>query len=143
MSDIDSRCYGQEPAASQLRQFRYEIERLQGACQSYEQQANRDALELERLHNKLNQDSQNFQIECHKAEIELLRRDLAEAESFRIEFRNLATAHFVRIGELERELAEARGLLRTSHTDGLHWKTWRQWRERKSALLAEPQEGER
>jgi len=39
-------------------------------------------------------------------------------------------------------LAEARELLATSHTDGLHWKTWRQWRERKSALLAE-KEGER
>ena len=30
-----------------------EIERLQGACQSYEQQANRDAVELERLRREL------------------------------------------------------------------------------------------
>jgi hypothetical protein len=35
--------------------------------------------EIERLRNKLNQDSQNFQIECQKAEIELLRRELANA----------------------------------------------------------------
>ena len=34
----------------------------------------------------------------------------------------------------ERECERLRELLRTSHTDGLHWKTWRQWKEARELL---------
>ena len=39
---------------------------------------------------------------------------------------------------LAAEVATLRELLRTSHTDGLHWKTWRQWKAARDAALAAP-----
>jgi hypothetical protein len=77
---------------------------------------------------------------CKDDEIDRLRRELAEAQDKIAELRQALAEEMS--DEINVKLAEARELLRTSHTDGLHWKTWRQWRERKSALLAE-KEGER
>lgn len=45
------------------------------------------------------------------AEARTLYCELAEANHWRIEFRDLAGRHFERIGELERELAEARACI--------------------------------
>ena len=56
------------------------------------------------------------------SEIERLRRDF----DIEIEVNSV----------LRRELDEARELLATSHTDGLHWNMWRAWKARRDAFLA-------
>jgi hypothetical protein len=76
---------------------------------------------------------------CLACERDLLRRELAEAQATASARGALLDSYvlggWVDAERLARELAEARELLSTSHTDGLHWKTWRQWRERKAAFL--------
>ena len=96
---------------------RLEIERLSAQVESLQNKwATRplshpdgEALiaEIERLRNKLNTDSQNFEIECHKATIETLRRELAEALEANREVNTQCMKEAARVDDLERELAEA------------------------------------
>jgi hypothetical protein len=73
--------------------------------------------EIGRLRNKLNTDSQNFEIECHKATIDTLRRALAEARAERSEYHGKAAAQLVLREKAERELAEARAVIGKASRD--------------------------
>jgi chromosome segregation ATPase len=84
--------------------------------------------EVERLTNKLNENSQNFQIECQSAEIEMLR---AEVERLTVDLATARSATYVqRLGaeadrahrEVERLREALRELLVSSAKDDPHVK---------------------
>ena len=67
------------------------------------------------------------------ADYDALRRKLAGARADKDAWMHEFHAT---IAEQQAQLAEARELLATSHTDGLHWKTWRTWKGKRDAFLA-------
>ena len=76
MSDpIDYRVSG-DPKDAVIQALMAEVERLRARIKALE-------AEVERLTNKLNQDSQNFQIECQKAELKLLRARIPDPNDLR------------------------------------------------------------
>jgi len=73
------------------------------ACHSEEQQ-----VEIERLTNKLNTDSQEFEIKCHKATIERLTKENATLEGDNVDLKNSLLIAQNENKQLRAELSEAR-----------------------------------